>query len=45
MRKALLCREMGWTWQQLESQPVFFIEHLAAMITAESEAARKRMAQ
>jgi hypothetical protein len=42
MRVALLCREMKWTYQQYLEQPTFFVEHLAAMLTAEGNVARKR---
>jgi hypothetical protein len=42
MRKALLCRVMGWTWQQYHEQPTFFIDYLAAAITADKAAADKR---
>lgn len=42
MVRAILCREMKWTWQEFDEQPAHFIQVLLAMLQAESEAYRKR---
>lgn len=42
MIRALLCREMHWTWQEYDDQPVHFIQVLLAMLHAESESYRKK---
>jgi hypothetical protein len=42
MGRAIICREMGWTWQEYDEQPTSMIAHLIAMMRAENQAARKK---
>jgi hypothetical protein len=41
MVAALVCREMGWTWQEYQSQPSWFAKIVSEMIRAESEQLEK----
>ena len=41
MLAALICREMGWTWQEYQEQPGHFVDIVLAMLQAESEEIRK----
>jgi len=43
LEAALICREMGWTWQEYQSQPAFFIKVVHEMLKAEGYHARQRM--
>jgi hypothetical protein len=31
-----ICREMGWTFQEFEEQPIFFIEQIVLFLIQES---------
>lgn len=42
MVRALLCREMHWTWQEYDEQPTFFITTLLALMKAEGEAIKRK---
>ena len=42
MTAVILCREMGWTWQELESQPLWLVKNLVNYLTAESEHVKKQ---
>lgn len=42
MASAILCREMGWTWQELQEQPIWFVKNLLAYLTAEANHANKQ---
>ena len=33
---------MGWTWQQLQEQPVWFVKNIVAYLAAEAEHIRKQ---
>jgi len=37
MAAAILCREMGWTWQELQDQPIWFVKNILSFMSAESE--------
>jgi hypothetical protein len=39
---AILCREMGWTWQEYQNQPAWFIDILLEMLKAEGEEIKRR---
>ena len=41
MIAALICREMGWTWEEYERQPSWFVKIISEMIRAESEQTEK----
>jgi hypothetical protein len=45
MLRAIICREMGWTWSQYDEQPTFFLTYIAESMRAEGAAANKRMSQ
>jgi len=34
----MICKEMGWTWQDYASQPVWFLEEIEAYMEAENSA-------
>ncbi|MCE9585716.1 hypothetical protein K8R04_00120 [Candidatus Uhrbacteria bacterium] len=40
---ALVCREMGWTWEQFQEQPSWFIDVLTEMFQAEGEHSKKEI--
>lgn len=42
MIAAMVCREMGWTWQEYEAQPAVFIEIIIEMIRAENKEIERR---
>jgi len=42
MQTAILCREMGWTWEEYMDQPQMFIEIMWDMLQEESKAEIKR---
>lgn len=42
MAMAMVAREMGWTWRELNEQPVWFVRNLLAYMAAESEHIRKQ---
>lgn len=42
MITALLCRQMGWTWQEYQEQPADFIDTVTEMFKAETEAQNKK---
>jgi hypothetical protein len=42
MLRAIICREMGWTWQQYDQQPTFFLTYISEAMHAEAAAAKKR---
>jgi hypothetical protein len=43
MARALICREMKWTWHEYDEQPAGFIDTIVEMLKAESrEMDRKR---
>jgi hypothetical protein len=42
MSMAVLCREMGWTFQEYMSQPTWFIHMLVAYMQAESNYREKQ---
>ena len=42
MASAMICREMGWTWHELQEQPVWFVKNLLSYLGAESEHIRKQ---
>jgi len=44
MTAAILCREMGWTWQELQDQPIWFVKNLLSFMSAEAEHNRKQHA-
>lgn len=37
MVRAIVCRAMGWTWQEYEEQPNHFIDVIIAMLKAQNE--------
>jgi len=39
---ALICREMGWTWQDYQQTPAWFADIIAEMLRAEADATRKK---
>jgi len=43
MAAAILCREIGWTWQEYENQPSWFIDMLMAMLKAEGKEMQRRI--
>ncbi|MBI4119239.1 MAG: hypothetical protein HY456_00140 [Parcubacteria group bacterium] len=45
MLAAILCREMGWTWEEYENQPSWFIDTIATMLKAEGEEIKRRAKQ
>jgi len=42
MSAVVLCREMGWTWDELQEQPLWFIRNLLAYLGAESDHIKKQ---
>ena len=36
MTAAILCREMHWTWHELQEQPLWFVKQLVAYVNAEA---------
>jgi hypothetical protein len=40
---ALICREFGWTFEEYQNQPSWFIDIILEMLKAEGEEIRKRM--
>jgi len=42
MATAILCREMGWTWNELQAQPIWFVKNLMAYLSAESDHIKKQ---
>jgi hypothetical protein len=42
MIAAIVCREMGWTWQEYQEQPVPFIATITAMLNAEAKEVERR---
>lgn len=42
MMTAILCREMSWTWTELQDQPIWFVKNLIAYMAAESDHIRKQ---
>ena len=36
MARALICREMKWTWGEYDEQPAGFIDTIVEMLKAES---------
>lgn len=36
MARALICREMKWTWSEYDEQPAGFIDTIVEMLKAES---------
>lgn len=45
MTKAVVCREMGWTYAEFDDQPYPFIVTILTMLRSESKAASKRHGQ
>ncbi len=43
MIAALICREMGWTWQEYQNQPAWFVDIIVEMLKAEGEEVGKRL--
>jgi hypothetical protein len=43
MVAALICREMGWTWQEYQNQPAWFIDIVLEMLKAEAEELKKKI--
>jgi len=41
MLGVLICEKYGWTWEEYENQPAFFIERIVAKMMAESEIAKR----
>ena len=41
MLGAILCREFGWTWQEYENQPVWFLDTVVIMLQEESQKQKK----
>jgi hypothetical protein len=39
---ALVCREYGWTWQEYQSQPTWFVKTILSMLREEAEEANRR---
>jgi hypothetical protein len=39
---AILCREMGWTYEQYLDQPSWFVQMLMYLISEEAKAAKQR---
>jgi len=33
----MVCHEMGWTWQEYEAQPSWFVDIVVGMLHAEGE--------
>jgi hypothetical protein len=42
MRAAMLCREMGWSWQEYCSQPQWLVFSLLSMMQNEAEQANNK---
>jgi len=42
MLRAIICREMGWTFEQYDSQPTFFLTYIAESMQAEARATNKK---
>jgi cytochrome bd-type quinol oxidase subunit 1 len=42
MLAAIICREFGWTWQEYEKQPSWFIDIILKMMQAENEAMKRK---
>jgi hypothetical protein len=40
---ALICREFGWTFEEYQNQPSWFIDIILEMLKAEAEEIKKRM--
>jgi hypothetical protein len=38
---ALICREYGWTWEQYQKQPSWFLDVILELLKAESAAKQK----
>lgn len=45
MVKAMICREMGWTWSDFEDQPQYFITCVLAMFRAEGKVNASKRSQ
>ncbi len=45
MKAALICRKFGWTWQEYESQPDWFVDEIVMMFSAEAEENERRNKQ
>jgi hypothetical protein len=39
---AILCREMGWTYEQYLDQPTWFVQSLMYLLSEEAKAAKQR---
>ena len=42
MAAAIICREYGWTWQEYESQPSWFLLVVKSFLRYEAEEARRK---
>jgi len=42
MARAIVCREMKWTWDEYGDQPAAFIDTIVEMLKAESREMEKR---
>lgn len=42
MVAALVCREYGWTYEDYEAQPSWFIEAILFMLQQEAEASNRK---
>jgi hypothetical protein len=42
MAATIICKEMGWTWQEYEAQPITFIDTIVEMLKAETREVEKR---
>jgi len=42
MKAAIICRELGWTWQEYCEQPHWFITMLLSMLQNEAEETKRK---
>jgi len=41
-KAAIVCREFGWTWDEYQAQPTWFISTIVSMLREEAEESKRR---
>lgn len=41
-RRYIVCKTMGWTWQEYAAQPAWFIDQILAFSSVESDVANRQ---
>jgi len=42
MITVIICKEMGWTWEEYQNQPAHFIDTIIKMLKARAEAEKNK---